>query len=852
MQIWLNIGEAFARISMGAILNSLWEGFALAVVAWLALRAVPRANASVRYALWCVALIGVLALPLIAIYASATPVLTASADPAIAVPQRLAQVMFALWYVVATILVLRLISSYVRLQQLKASASPLPPLYQHRVRRWLEAYGGHRACRLCVSDKVPMPVAIGLSDPVIVLPERLIEQLSDDEFDQIGLHELAHLQRWDDYTNVFQKLVEALLFFNPAVYMIGRQLTLEREIACDDRVIAATGKPITYAWCLTRLVEATALTRQALPALAALSTRRQFAIRIERLLEKRRDGLSLAGRVAAAVACGAIVAALLAAARVGPLVAITQEYGSSASPHVAVAPAALVRTPERIAIIVTHPRHAAASAAVTAANGPLAFVRSAIAKIGRAAAVARSNAVGARNFTYAYRIVSHGPYAGGHVRVYDIEKVEMIVPASASHPSVHAAKPNTDGASNVAGLNGQTHAMVAQIAQLDVYVNDAHGHTSRMHVHVSPDPVKMTSAYAAASQAYAQASQSYANASNNYVKVSNTYAKVSSAYVKVSERYAADSQRYAADSQRYAADSQAWAHASSAAPAQHPPMTQPIPRSAAPAPPTSEGAWPTINIEPAAPISPETPVESVPQADVASPATPDASASALAAELRAERSAAAREAIIEKLQDHVEAVEARLALLDAMLHDASSTIKLEAVQALAADADRHDVQAALLTGLRASESTRVKLAIIYSLAGRLHYTFIRDGLAAVFNAGQPEIVQLAAAESLASLAEDQAGQATLLQALGDTSFARVKLNIIEALTAKIQEPAVRKALQAALHSDQPIAVQLAAIQALAPAADDPDVRAALEQAGGSGCDVVRLSIRRALSQRQTQ
>jgi beta-lactamase regulating signal transducer with metallopeptidase domain len=281
MQVWLHIGEAFARISMGAILNSLWEGFALAVVAWLALRVVPRANASLRYALWCVALIGVLALPVIAVFASSTPVAT-NADPAIVVPQRLAQVVFVLWYVVATILVLRLIGSYVRLQQLKASAAPLPPIYQHRVRRWLEACGGHRACRLCLSDKVPMPVAIGLFDPVIVLPERLIEQLSDEEFDQIGLHELAHLQRWDDYTNVFQKLVEALLFFNPAVYMIGRQLTLEREIACDDRVIAATGKPLTYAWCLTRLVEATALTRQALPTLGALSTRRQFAIQIGR------------------------------------------------------------------------------------------------------------------------------------------------------------------------------------------------------------------------------------------------------------------------------------------------------------------------------------------------------------------------------------------------------------------------------------------------------------------------------------------------------------------------------------------------------------------------------------------
>ena len=126
MHVLLPVSEVFARISMGAILNSLWEGILLATVAWLALRAVPRANASLRYALWCVVLVCVLALPVIALYASSVPAAAANVDSAVAVPQRFAQVMFALWYVVATILVLRLIGSYVRLQQLKASASPLP------------------------------------------------------------------------------------------------------------------------------------------------------------------------------------------------------------------------------------------------------------------------------------------------------------------------------------------------------------------------------------------------------------------------------------------------------------------------------------------------------------------------------------------------------------------------------------------------------------------------------------------------------------------------------------------------------------------------------------------------------
>ncbi|HME81652.1 MAG TPA: M56 family metallopeptidase [Candidatus Eremiobacteraceae bacterium] len=397
MQVWLQLGEAFARVSVGAILNGLWEALAVALLAWLVLRLAPRANASLRYGLWCVALAAVVILPVIALHAGATPPAASGGDSAVAVPQRFAQILFALWYVVATVLVLRLIVSYIRLQQLKAEAHPLSVFYQHRVRRWLAATGGRRTCRLCVSDKVPMPVAIGLFDPVIVLPERLLEQLSDDELDQVGLHELAHLQRWDDYTNVFQRIAEALLFFNPAVHIIGRQLTLEREIACDDRVIAGTGKPLTYAACLTRLVEATALTRQALPALAATSTRRQLAIRIERLLEKKRRAIPFASGFAAVALCAAIAGALVVASRMSPLVSVMPDSTYPAGP------AALAhheRGAKVLAIVLVQSRHTAAHAAATAAVRSAAFARHADTVVHRVFSVARSNAVGARNFIF--------------------------------------------------------------------------------------------------------------------------------------------------------------------------------------------------------------------------------------------------------------------------------------------------------------------------------------------------------------------------------------------------------------------------------------------------------------------
>jgi hypothetical protein len=100
---------------------------------------------------------------------------------------------------------------------------------------------------------------------------------------------MAHLARWDDWTNLVQKLLEAVFFFHPAVHWIGRQLNLEREIACDDWVIFRTGKPKPYAACLTRLVELTG--RMDVPALApgSWTTKKQISRRIEMSLNRSRN-----------------------------------------------------------------------------------------------------------------------------------------------------------------------------------------------------------------------------------------------------------------------------------------------------------------------------------------------------------------------------------------------------------------------------------------------------------------------------------------------------------------------------------------------------------------------------------
>jgi beta-lactamase regulating signal transducer with metallopeptidase domain len=183
----------------------------------------------------------------------------------------------------------------------------------------LKVYGGSRRVRLCASSDVGVPLAAGLWNPVILIPESLPEHLSEEEFRQVLVHELAHTRRWDDWTNLVQKLAEAVFFFNPAVLWIARQLNLEREIACDDWVVSMTGAARPYAVCLTKLVELGAFSRGPQLAHGAVTRKRQISHRIESLMSRKRAGSPRFSPAGVLASSGALAVVAVLAANVAPI-----------------------------------------------------------------------------------------------------------------------------------------------------------------------------------------------------------------------------------------------------------------------------------------------------------------------------------------------------------------------------------------------------------------------------------------------------------------------------------------------------------------------------------------------------
>ncbi|MBC5809171.1 MAG: M56 family metallopeptidase [Candidatus Eremiobacter antarcticus] len=171
-----------------------------------------------------------------------------------------------------------------------------------------------RAVRIGLSDRIAVPCLLGMFKPVIVLPRALACELSDADLQRVVLHEAAHLQRGDDWFNLVEPLALVILFFNPAIHLIARRIEIEREIACDDSVIATMQNRLTYAQFLTGLARRTS-TRQAVIVPGFFTNRRQIFVRIEQLLDRRHNGSSIIGRKAV-LALGLLSMAAVALAQV--------------------------------------------------------------------------------------------------------------------------------------------------------------------------------------------------------------------------------------------------------------------------------------------------------------------------------------------------------------------------------------------------------------------------------------------------------------------------------------------------------------------------------------------------------
>jgi beta-lactamase regulating signal transducer with metallopeptidase domain len=232
-----------------------------------------------------------------------------SVGTALAIPAVWALGFFLVWVLAASVLLARLAAGVWQMKRMRSNCREVPladllPALQEPIR------GSSRRVRILVSEEARVPAATGLWRPAIILPAWALGELSAEDLLSVIVHELTHLQRRDDWTNLLQKAVRAVLVFHPAIWWIESRLSVEREMACDDAVVAATGNPRAYARCLIGLLERSCARRGWTAAQAAVAHARDAAQRIAQILYARRPAGVRVGRLAPAAAVTLSVACL--------------------------------------------------------------------------------------------------------------------------------------------------------------------------------------------------------------------------------------------------------------------------------------------------------------------------------------------------------------------------------------------------------------------------------------------------------------------------------------------------------------------------------------------------------------
>jgi len=348
--------RAVSPAAAQAVLDALWQGAAVALVLFFLLRLAPRVSAAHRFAAWSAGFALVAALPFLphffpaANVAAQVSAVSSSPRPFLEVSSGWAFAIAVLWLFASLLRLADLVSHSARLHRLWKTATPVANDPQDLASMWSGPHlKGHASAgcgntltkglcnkgtalagptkaekitgalapegcsfEICTTTQLDRPSVIGFFAPRILIPEWLYARLSPQELRQVVLHEMEHLRRHDDWTNLIQKFVLVLFPLNPALAWIERRLCREREMACDEGVVRETHAPRAYAACLASLaqrgLERHLTGRAEALSLAAWRRRPELVRRVHGILWRK----PALGPAASAVLLGIIGCGLLA------------------------------------------------------------------------------------------------------------------------------------------------------------------------------------------------------------------------------------------------------------------------------------------------------------------------------------------------------------------------------------------------------------------------------------------------------------------------------------------------------------------------------------------------------------
>jgi len=251
--------NSWAYIASQLLLHSIWQVLLVAFLLWGSLKFIPKANARLRYA---AALAGLYLIPVISVLTAIHVIQTASDTSIPSAPGSSGPIMLGIlviWLIGFIVATVRLGIDSVAVHRLASSErEPVSEgiaamLYELTGRLGIDCH-----VRIGISHHVTAPCTLSFWKPLILIPVGCLTRLNPDEMEAIIAHELAHIKRLDFLHRFVQSLLEAIYYYHPMLAYISKQVSIEREHACDDMAtsIIANPKPLATGLLKTGLLRA--------------------------------------------------------------------------------------------------------------------------------------------------------------------------------------------------------------------------------------------------------------------------------------------------------------------------------------------------------------------------------------------------------------------------------------------------------------------------------------------------------------------------------------------------------------------------------------------------------------------
>ena len=273
--------ETISRLLMFFLLNSVWQITLIATVSLFCDWLLQKTSARFRHLVWVAALILSVGLPMLTslnFYRNNYPIEQTNqstnvqpslmddsvslgfetspqiSNPVIAIGENLSIILLTLYFFLLSYRISKLFEAWKRTQNIRQNifSRDHPPIIASVIEKCKSALRVKKA-RILYSSTITSPITLGYIRPIIILPEKLLQETDCNTLLSAIGHELTHVKRNDFFLNLLYEFVYLPVSFHPAATLMKRRIKETRELSCDESVTDKLLEPDLYARSLVQL-----------------------------------------------------------------------------------------------------------------------------------------------------------------------------------------------------------------------------------------------------------------------------------------------------------------------------------------------------------------------------------------------------------------------------------------------------------------------------------------------------------------------------------------------------------------------------------------------------------------------